>query len=129
MDEEGLFKLNGIDQKYYTLDLINSFGIEGPVCDGYGHYKTCIWFVQEVESSDVDYGIEQLKSTVEQLEKKNQKVDKIFLVIKRFKSKQYEGKRGFVHVKGSKDPYMIRGKPIKIVKYYEIKKGSEWRYF
>ncbi len=129
MDERGFFKLRNIDKKYYTIDLREKFGIEGPVCDGYGHHKNCNWFVQEIESSDIDYGVEQLESTVKQLEIKGYPVDKIFLIINRFKSKKFQGKHGVIHVTGSKTPYMIRGKKIYIVKNNDIKEELEWRFF
>jgi|Deesub1362B_J571_1020462.scaffolds.fasta_scaffold03700_7 hypothetical protein len=131
--DEGLFKLKDVDEKYYEGDLIETFGLNPtrPIADGYGHFKDCTWFVQEVEGSDIDWAVEQVKSTVEQLEFSGRSVSAIFIIVKNaFKSRKYESRNGILHVKGQKNPYIIRGKFIRIIPQRAIDTGGfKWQSF
>ena len=131
--ERGLFKLPSIDKKYSTADLRGKFGLDPnrPTADGYGHHKSCEWFVQEVKSTDLDWAVEQVKSTIEQLKDKGEPVDKAFVVIKREpRSARYEiGRGSILYYKGSKRPVSVRGVVIRVVREKEIRREWEWRFF
>ena len=130
--ERGMFKLPSIDKRFTTAELIIQFGLDPtlPIADGYGHHEDCQWFVQEVEKTDVDWAVEQLRSTIEQLRDKNLPVDKAFVIIQRaFKSAKYESKRGILYYKGSKKPCTVRGITIRVVHDKEIRRENEWRFF
>ena len=130
--ERGLFKLPSVDVKYSTADLRDKFGLDPnkPTADGYGHHKSCEWFVQEVKSTDLDWAVEQVKSTIEQLKDHGKPVDKAFIVIKREpRSAKYEVRRGLLYYKGSKRPCSVRGVVIRVVHEKEIRRDWEWRFF
>lgn len=131
MAQEGLFVLSCVDQKYYEADLVRIFGLNyrEPIADGYGHFDNYTWFVQEVEGSDIDWAVKQVKSIVEQLERNGRRVDKIFIVVTgAFKSKQYESRNKVLYIRGAKNPYQIRGKVIRIVRPQEIKEELAWQF-
>ena len=128
--ERGLFKLPSIDIKYSTADLKSKFGLIGPIADGYGHHEECEWFVQEVKSTDLDWAVEQIKSTVEQLKDMGEPVHRAFIIIKRSpRSAKYGIKKGILYYKGAKRPCSVRGIIIRVIHEREIRRGLEWRYF
>ena len=85
VDERGFFKFNVIAEKYNEQQMIEDLGLspEEKIADGYGHAKTCQWFIQECKTSQIKRALEQLESTARQLFDKGRPVDRLFIIGKR----------------------------------------------
>ena len=113
-----------VDKKYYPDEMIEKLGLKNDkkICDGYGHFKNCKWFVLECKSRvEIGKGIEQLESTIKQLMAKGKKIDKAIMVIDaigRQETRKYEVKPdGKLYSKITNKPILLPGK-IKIEVIY-----------
>jgi len=133
----GFFQFNAlVDEKYTSKQMISELGLDKAkkICDGYGHVTNCQHFVQELKSKNIKRGVEQLLSTVEQLESKGKKVDKIFLIINKLgrsesKKFKYNRRDGLLYQKNARNPIQIRGKPIRVIHKEEISEEfARWQF-
>jgi len=120
-----------IDEKYYPEDMRKILGLENnkKICDGYGHFKNCKWFILECKSRvEISKGIEQLESTLRQLLSKGKKVDKAIMVmdaIGKQERRLYKvGKNGKLYSKVTNKPITLLGK-IKIEAIYSNMLSNE----
>lgn len=109
-----------VDEKYYPEEMIRKLGLKNneKICDGYGHFRNCTWFILECKSRvEIGKGIEQLESTLKQLREKGKKIDKAIMVIEaigRQEKRKYKvGKDGKLYSRITDKPILLPGK-IKI---------------
>ncbi|UZE92410.1 MAG: hypothetical protein IB616_00930 [Methanosarcinales archaeon] len=135
--DRGFFRFNAlVDEKYTPEQMISELGLDRAkkICDGYGHVTNCQHFVQELKSKNIKRGVEQLLSTVEQLENKGKKVDKIFLIINKLgkselKKFKYDRRYGLLYLKNARNPIQVRGKPIRIIRKEELSEEfARWQF-
>jgi len=120
-----------VNEKYYPDDMRKILGLKNnkKICDGYGHFKNCKWFILECKSRvEIGKGIEQLESTLKQLISKGKEVDKAIMVIdaigKGEKRLYRVGKNGKLYSKITNKPITLLGK-IKIETIYSNMLSNE----